>query len=56
MAIARFKTRHGWVEFKARKTAATAKPKTRRRSVWPKGKIPPHLKKFLFKKSRRSRR
>ncbi len=55
MAIARFKTRHGWVEFHARKTAAIAKPK-RRRNPWPKGKTPPHLKKFLFKKSRRSGR
>lgn len=53
MATVRFKTRDGWIQFKARKTSGNP---VRRSGSWPKGKTPAHLKKFLFKKSRRSRR
>jgi hypothetical protein len=52
------KKRHGRVPKQLRPYLFRAKGRKagRRKSTWPRGKTPPHLKKFLFRRTRRSRR
>ena len=56
MATVRFKSKGKWVSFTAKATPKAKAPARKRRGP-PKGKVPAHLKPFLFKaKTRRSRR
>lgn len=53
MPIVCFRTASGKkITFKARKTSSPAKGRcrpTKRKGTWPKGKVPKHLKKYLFR-------
>lgn len=54
MAVVRFKAKGKWVTFGAKKASKGAGKRKatstrKRKGTWPKGKVPKHLKKYLFR-------
>ena len=52
MAVVHFKAKGKWVSFGAKsapKAAGKRKASSTRKGTWPKGKVPKHLKKYLFR-------